>query len=370
MKEKNERKIQLIILAICLIVFLSLVFFAHSIRPQRTEMMGVYVERGRVVAIVDETTEHNPALGLFPQQRLDVQLSTGEFAGYTFEISNNLLDHRMRHFDVGDRLILEFTEQSSRILSLDRGNILLGLAGLFLLLLALIGGKRGLLSIGGLIFSLLAIVLILVPFTLAGFNPILIAILVSGLMTVVGITLLAGFTPKAITAIIGSLSGIALAALLATITGHLTNISGYHTEYAGFLLGVSEGELPLSGIFVSGLIIAAMGAITDTAMTIASSMEEVKLAKPNITFKDLALAGLNVGRDAMGTMSNTLILAFVGSSFSLILFLSSIHLTWTEFINNDGIGIEIILGLAGSLGIILTVPLTTFIGAKLLSSKN
>lgn len=359
---KNERKIQLFCLSICFIIFGALLLFAAFSRPDTIEQIGLYYERGRVIDVSYEATSP------FRYQMLYVEVLSGEFQGMTIEAQNNLMNPRLSPFSGGERVILEFTEQAIQIESPDRSMAHFFLVALFLILLGVVGGKRGLLSMAGLLFSLTAILFILVPLTLAGYSAILIAMIVGILIITTTIILLAGINPKSISAIFGCTVGVLIAAFFAFIAGELAFISGYHIGEAGLLRG-AQPNLRLSGIFTSGVIIAAIGAISDTSMTIASAMEEVKLANPTISMKDLATAGFNVGRDAMGTMSNTLILAFIGSSFGLILLLTSMDISWIQFINDDLIGVEIIQGIAGSIGIVLAVPITTFIAAKLFSSK-
>ena len=361
MRIKNERKIQFVVLSICFVLFGALLIFAHFSRPDSIDQAGLYYERGRVVDVGAEPTADWYELWL-------VEILSGEFQGRVAEAQVNLFDSRLPSISNSDRVIVEIAEQGIRISAPDRGMAHFFLTALFLILLGVIGGKRGLLSIGGLLFSLISILFILVPLTLAGYPTILIALIVGILIIITTITLLAGVNAKSISAIAGCISGVLIAALFAFIIGEFAFISGYHIGEAGFLRGINP-ELRLSGIFISGVIIAATGAISDTSMTIASAMEEVKSANPTISMKDLAKAGFNVGRDAMGTMSNTLILAFVGSSFGLILLLTSRNVSWTEFINDHEIGIEIIQGIAGSIGIVLTVPITTFIAAKFFSSS-
>jgi len=361
MNIKNEKKTQFIILAVCFVVFGALLLLANYSYSNENDHMGMYYERGRVVTVIYEST--NP---YFLYQMLEVEMLSGEFQGLTFEVQNNLMDHTLRAFDEGDRVIVLLSEYVIQVISPERSTTLIVFVALFLILLCVIGGKQGTRSVIGLLFSLAAIIFILVPLTLADYPSILIAIIIGILITIVQITLIAGVNAKSLSAILGCIAGVLIAALFAFVAGHFAFISGYHTEHAGHLLAWGP-DISLSGIFISGVIIAAIGAITDTSMTIASAMEEVKLANPTISAAKLAKAGLNVGRDAMGTMSNTLILAFVGSSFSLILLITSMNTTWIQFINNNEIGIEVIQGIAGSIGIVLTVPITIFIAAKLFS---
>lgn len=368
MRVEKNKILQIGVLVGCFVVFGALLFFANFVRPDVEGRVGLYNERGRVVNVAYEELRYESANGIFPYQTLEVEVLSGEFRGMLIEASNNLLDTRLRAFDVGDRVIVELTDFDFRIVAPERAMSHIIFVLFFLVLLCIVGGKRGFLSVAGIIFSLVSIMFILIPLTLAGYSSILIASVVGILIAVVTIVLLAGVNAKSISAITGCIFGVFFASIFAFISGHFAFISGYHTEHAGFLIGSTGGRISLSGIFISGVIIAAIGAISDTSMTIASAMEEVKLANPAISMKDLALAGLNVGRDAMGTMSNTLILAFVGSSFSLLLLITSRNVTWIEFLNDSIIGTEIIQGIAGSIGIILTVPITTVVAAKLFSS--
>jgi len=359
---KNQLKIKVIVLAVCFVIFGGLLFVASTAdtgtegRPE-----GLYFERGRVVEIL--AVSDNPH---FLYQTLAVELSTGEFAGMTIEVRNNLMDQTLREFGLGDRVMVSLSDFAFQVASQDRSIVLVVAVAFFLILLSVIGGKRGIASVVGLIFEIATIIFILVPLTLAGHSPILMAILTGALMVVVSITLLAGVGAKALSAILGCLSGMIIAALLAIVVSHFAFINGFHTGQAGFLNAIA-GNLSISGIFISGVIIASIGAISDSSISIASAMEEVKASNPDITTKELAKAGFNVGRDVMGTMSNTLILAFVGSSFGLVLINIARDVTLLYFLNTDGIGIEIIQGIAGSIGIILTVPITTLIAAKLFS---
>jgi len=359
---KNEKKIQIRILLVCFIVFGALFLFARSYSSEGGRM-DLYFEHGRVINVINETTDP------FHHQVLEVEIQSGELEGINVQAENNLMDHTVRAFDEGERVIVQLSDQFIQISSPERGSFLIFFVALFLILLCLIGGKRGVRSVVGLVFSLASIVFILVPLTLAGYPAILVAISIGTLITITDITLLAGFNPKSISAIFGCISGVLIAAVFALIAGHFAFISGYHTEHAGSLLAWETG-MSLSGIFISGVIISAMGAINDTSISIASAMEEIKLASPTISTVKLAKAGLNVGRDIMGTMSNTLILAFVGSSISLLLLTISTNVTWIEFINDSEIGIEIIQGVAGSIGVVLTAPMTAFIAAKLLSKSK
>jgi uncharacterized membrane protein len=367
---KNENKVKIIIIGISWAIFAILLFLARS--GENASFFdeipnSIHFVPGRVVDYESiAPTDHTP----FDGQFLSVEILSGKLEGIVAGVEHFLVSPRVPYYEIGDRIVVSLNEMtdSITIYNPNRSNVLIGFVILFLALLCIIGGKRGILSVLGLIFSLLAILWILVPLTLQGYSSIIIALIVAILITFVSITLLAGVNPKSLSAIAGCIFGVISAAILAFIVGNLSFISGYHTSEAGQLMLLEN--IRLSGIFVSGVIISAMGAIMDTSMTIASSMEEVKRANSAISPAELFKAGLNVGRDAMGTMSNTLILAFVGSSLGLLLVILASEVSFIQFINYNDIGVEIIQGIAGSIGIILTVPFTTFIAAKLFTHKK
>jgi len=156
-----------------------------------------------------------------------------------------------------------------------------------------------------------------------------------------------------------------LAALFAFIAGILLHIDGYNMANYRAITHLSDGAR-IGGLFISSVLVAAIGAIMDSCMSVASAMEEVKAAKPEISAKNLFKAGFNVSRDVMGTMSSTLILAFVGGSLAMMIFMYTTDVSFNQLMNNDMITMEIIMGVSGSFGIVLAAPITALICAKLL----
>ena len=131
----------------------------------------------------------------------------------------------------------------------------------------------------------------------------------------------------------------------------------------------AESELNISGLFISGILIASVGAVMDIAMSIASALDEVHILNPERTCKELFVSGMNIGRDAMGTMANTLVLAYVGSSLNMMVLIYSYGVSFIQLVNTDFVAIEMIQAIAGSAGIILTVPCVSIISAILLTDK-
>jgi len=129
-------------------------------------------------------------------------------------------------------------------------------------------------------------------------------------------------------------------------------------------------QIQIHGLMFASILIASLGAVMDVSMSIASSMQEIYTTNPDISMKDLMKSGLVVGRDIMGTMANTLILAFAGGSLSLILLIWGYQMDYRQMINMPFISIEVIQGLSGSIGVILTVPFTALVSAWLLERKS
>ena len=162
----------------------------------------------------------------------------------------------------------------------------------------------------------------------------------------------------------GTLAGVIIAGVTAAIFSELSGITGWNVSDIESLLTLYETNgIKVGGLLFSGLLISALGAVMDVAMSISSSMKELCDQNPDITRRELMKAGMRVGRDMMGTDSNTLILAFAGSSVSMLLMDYAYNLPFLQIINSNNIGIAVMQGLSGSFGIVLSVPATVMSGA-------
>lgn len=206
----------------------------------------------------------------------------------------------------------------------------------------------------------------MIPMVLKGHSPILIALIIAGLTTVFNIILVSGSNKKSWAAILGIVSGLVVATLVGILFGKLMDLSGINMEHAEEMMRLAgEGRLQVKEILFAGIIIASLGAIMDVGMSIASSVFEVHTVSPKMNVYALYKSGMNVGRDVMGTMTNTLILAYAGSSLSTLMLFYMYQFTYYRLINIDLLGMEILQGIAGSIGLILTIPITAWIAASL-----
>ena len=243
-------------------------------------------------------------------------------------------------------------------------NYLLILIVIFLLMIIVIGKWKGINTILALTITTLLILLVFIPSVLRGFNIYISTLLCSIYIIISSLLLINGFNKKTLCAIVGNIFGILVAALIALIMNKLLNINGLINENYIYLSLVNpEHPIDLRAMIWSGIIIGSLGAIMDVAMAIASSMNELNEKMKNKNFKSMFVSGMNIGKDSIGTMANTLILAYIGCSMSTVLLLFSYNKNLLYLFNIEAIIIEVLQAIIGSIGILLTVPLTAFFSA-------
>lgn len=306
-------------------------------------------------------------------QQLALEILTGPYKGAILETTNYLTAYANVDCSLGTRVIVRLDVDDSgapyviSIPNYDRGPVLAGMIAVFALLLVVIGGKKGIMALLGLAYTLAGVWFLLIPMVLRGAPPILSAVLIAALTAAASLLLLTGFTRKTLCAGLGCVCGVAAAGLFAWIVGQITPISGFNmSEAEELVLRAYDSPLSIRGLLVSGILIAALGAVMDVAMSISSACSELRAVDPGLTPGALFRSGMNIGRDAMGTMANTLILAFAGASFNMLLLFQVYGYPLIQVINSDAMAIELIQSVAGSVGIILTVPLVSLFASVLL----
>lgn len=296
-----------------------------------------------------------------------IQMLSGPQKGQVIEAEHTVDDIMVYnlHVEEGDQVLVYIDRDaqgqilSAYVAEVYRQNHLTLMLGLFFAALIALGRLQGLKTVLTLGITGLAVVFVLLPGLLAGYPPILLTVVVCAAVSAATLILVSGFNRKTLAALIGTTSGLFTAGLFAIVFGGLTKLTGLAEQEAQMLFFIpQETPFQFEGLLFAGIILGALGAIMDVGMSIASSMNEVECAKPDIEAGDLFKAGLNVGRDVMGTMSNTLILAYAGAALPLLLLFMAHQTPFQEFINWEKIAAEVVRALAGSFGVILTVPLT------------
>ncbi len=244
------------------------------------------------------------------------------------------------------------------------------LAVIFTALVIIFGRSKGLRTIISLIFTCLSVFCIFIPSVLSGKNIYFTSILICIFIIVMTLLLINGPDKKTLCASLGCIGGVLGSALLTIIMSRSMKFAGYINEDS-YYLTMLDNPVNLKAIAFAAVIIGAVGAVMDVAMSLSSSLFEIKEKVPDITFKSLISSGFEIGRDMIGTMANTLILAYIGSSVSCVLLLLTYADSIADVLNREMIAYEILQAIAGSLGILLAVPLTTIIcGLVYLNKKK
>ena len=246
--------------------------------------------------------------------------------------------------------------------SYDKSFGLLLLCLVFIISIIVFGGLKGIKALISLVITVLLILLILVPLLLKGYNPIILSIGVCLVATLVTFIVTNGFTRKSLIAILGVSCGLIMGGIVAYLFSQVMHLSGISSDDAQMLQYLPGNiSFDFKGLLFAGIIIGALGACMDVAMEITSSLIEIKTHQPKITNKNLIKSGFNIGKDIMGTMVNTLILAYTGGALSTILIFTGFEKDFNQIINLDSIAIEIVRAISGSMGLLCAIPCTIFV---------
>ena len=271
--------------------------------------------------------------------------------------------------------VVTLTNQSGEVTvtsvySLNREPFIYGFIGLFFLLLCIVGGKNGLKAVIGLVITFILVLLYLFPAIYRGMSPVNAAVITVILTTIITIFVLTGYTRKSLAAILGTISGVIISGIAAWLFGKISGISGYNVSNIDNLVSVANcTNIKIGDLLFAGILISSLGAVMDVGLSVASTITEIHDVNPELNTGELFKRGMNVGKDMMGTMANTLILAFAGGSLSELLLDYAYNLPYLQIVNSYTIGIELMRGVAGSIGIILTVPLVSLFASVLMKIK-
>ena len=369
----RKKVVRYLIYLLFVCVFAVFVFKLNQV--EKTELVvrtGQTFEKAEVTEILQDNLNSNGTR--VGEQKVHVKMLTGARKGEELDVTSSSGYLFGAACTVGMKVVVmqsvagETTIAS--VYSQDREWVIYIFALLYLLALCVIGGKQGIKGCLGLIFTFFCVIFVYLPLVYLRFSPFWAAVFICFLTTLVTMYLIGGPTKKTCAATLGTLAGVVLAGLSAWCFSKASGISGYNVSDIETLMTLwNTNRIQVGGLLFSGLLISCLGAVMDVAMSISSAIDEIYKQNTSLTRKELFKAGMRVGRDMMGTDSNTLILAFAGSSVSTLLLDYAYDLPYQQIINSNNIGIAIMQGLAGSFGIVLSVPLTVLI-CTVLFHKN
>ena len=335
------------------------------------------------VGKVEKVTYEDVAGGLQNEnnvkQKVQVKVLTGQFKGTVQTLDNMLTGNPAYDISLnkGDKVVLHLDAKNTEVNSVDdvdffiadvkRDYSLEAFAALFMILLVIIGRKKGVFSLVSIIATISLMFFVLVPLILHGVNPVVSAVVAGILSTIITIYLVGGFNSKSSAAIIGTGLSLIFAGGMSLAAIWMARLTGFAGEESMFLYS-TRPDLSFKGILAASMIIAALGALMDTGVSIASSVNEIYETDKKLTVNQLFKSGMNIGKDIIGTMSNTLILVYLGSALPLVLLSNNIDLQ--KFFNLNQVATEILSALIGSISILACVPLTAIIAAYLIKRQK
>ena len=371
-----------LVLALLLGIFAALYVYANS-EPEDDTIVApadyAEYETGTVVQILTDNCESDSVSeGAYRgEQQLLVEITSGQYEGKTLLALNAVGPMYGEPAKVGQSVVLIVNtystgELSATIYEYNRTPIVFLILGLFVLSAVLVGGKTGAKSILGLALTVVMLLFVFLPLLLKGWDPVTTAFFLCSLVAMACFIILGNCSKKILCACIGTVAGMAFAMLFGILAQKLLHLDGLRATDAEALLQLRQTGTPvrIRGLLIAGVIISSLGAVMDVAMSISSALSELKTVDTKLTAKNLWHSGMNIGRDMVGTMTNTLILAILGSSTVLILYLYSLNLSWNQLMSSSFLGIEIISSISSGIGVILAVPLTTLTCALIYGGRK
>jgi uncharacterized membrane protein len=292
----------------------------------------------------------------------------GNHKGEKIDLKNTVEKSQIDYLDlkVKDEVYVSIKEDSNKkiistkLIGYKRDKYIVEIIIVFAVLILLIGKIKGFKSLASLVINIV-IFSVLIKLFLYNYNLIFISIIASILFIVLSILIVNGTNKKAITAIIGTMLGTLITMLIATIVMFSNNWNGVYFDSMEFL--------PNGKIFLVEILIGTLGAIMDIAISISSALNELYVTNHNISIKSLVSSGISIGKDIMGTMSNTLLFAYISGSIPLIILLLENNIP-ISYIVNVNLSLEIVRALTGSIGIVLSIPITIFASVILLKNTK
>jgi len=328
----------------------------------------VEIIRAKVVEVLNQEERKIPGTDVQTvYQTIAAELLEGEKKGQIITIENDFLV-----LEEGDRFFLRHTidgldgRETYAVRDIDRRGVILGFIALFAFVIILFSGKQGVRSIISLAGSFFVILYILVPSLLKGYPPVQTSIVIAAVILFLAIFLTHGFNRESTVAFIGTVLAVILTGILAYAGVTLASLSGFASDEAVYLNFNTRGALDFAGLLLGAMIIGVLGVLDDIAITQAAVVSELYSSGANLSKKEIYRKALRVGKEHVGALVNTLALAYTGAALPLLLLFSTSEASVASILNQEVFATEIIRTVVGSIGLILTVPITTLLAVYML----
>ncbi len=386
MNQKNRKK-QIITYIAVLVLSVLYIVVGHNLAVANYHAFAgddqSIVVKAEVVALTDRYTVMYPISEYeYAEDETIVfqaKVTSGDLKGQTIEAAQTLDYFTAVHLPVvepGDRILLYtipggMADHEWLMSDYQRFDQILLLGAAFILLVLLIGRWQGVNTLVSLALTCLAVFYVFIPAVLAGESIYLWSIATCIYVTFMTLFIVNGVNAKSVAAILGCLAGILVAAVLTVYFEDSMRLTGILDENSVILYGLNpDAPFNLKAVIFAAIIIGSMGAIMDVSISIAAALSELKEKVPTIGFGELFRSGMNISRDIMGTMANTLILAYIGSALAGVLLMAAYNSAMIDLFNREMIVVECLQALAGSIGILMALPFTALICAALYQHRE
>lgn len=353
LQTKNYR----VLFGLSVAVFLFLPFTGYT-QEVHNAYQGTY--RGQVMEIQSEELREIPGTGTeHLYQSIEVKVLDGPAKGDTIIIENDYLElEEGDKFYFNHNIYIDGTEVYG-VVNIDRRDSLIFLGLLFVGAVVAFGGWQGVRSLFALGGSFVAIFYVLLPGLLHGWNPLLLSLLVASGILAAAIFFTHGFNRESAVAYGGTMLAVFLTGILAVIAVKISDLSGFVSDESVYLNMNTDGTLDFTGLLLGAIVIGVLGVLDDIAVTQAAVVTELYGSNENIGRREVYTRALRVGREHVGALVNTLVLAYAGVSLPLLLYFYMSPMSFWTLVNSEIFATEIIRVIVGSIGLIMTVPIVT-----------
>lgn len=360
----------LLIAAVLVSVFA--VWKTNPIDYERGNSETISYLKAKVLSVNSQSLEESEGLPgrMKGEQNITVRFTSGNLKGREVTLDNMLSEEHSVEVAKGTKIIVKCDTPENvtpyyTVYEYDRTVGIIAALAVFLVLIVLVGRSKGLKAALALFVSVVLIAGGMLPLLYNGKSAVAVTFVICFVITMVTLLLLNGFSAKTWVAILSTLIGLFASSVFYILMESILSLTGYSLDETPDLIMITRHTgLKLSEILFSGILLSSLGAVMDTAMSIASSLFEILSVEPKMKQKELFASGINIGRDMIGTMCQTLILAFTGSSVAFLLVMLSYNTRFHQFLSSEFLAVELLQALTGSLAVILTVPITAYISAS------
>ncbi|MCA9386911.1 YibE/F family protein [Candidatus Dojkabacteria bacterium] len=352
-----------------------LLLFVVSVLPARAQETSVPITEtiyGKITDIVEQEAPVGLDISIL---KYTVQVKEGGEDKTIESVISTLPDFLTAGYQIGDKVVVNKITTPDDVVTYNivdyvRTTPIFVLLAIFVVVTVLVAKRKGILSLIGLVFSFIIIFKLILPSILSGNNPVLITLIAASIMIPINFYLAHGLNRKTTYAVVSTIITLILTGILSIIFVNWAKLTGFTSDEAGFLQAMTNGVINIKDLLLAAIIIGALGILDDITVSQSSIANQLKATNPKIKFEELFLRTLEVGKDHIASLVNTLILVYTSTALPLLLLFLNNNESFLETVNREVVAQEIIQTLIASIGLIAAVPISTLIAAYFISKQK